>query len=195
VNVLQNHSSLGFPPPLDFGHNSGWTESPTLRSWGRGAGSPTTECTNSPRARGQSGLRGQCVRPPGRPTEARGMASGQKKHEAQGMPHSRPGSWVIPSWAGPGQPVSRPSRGPGAPRARHGDVGEVRALRKQQSLPRRGPTAPKGPHPECRLGSDPLAHCCCRGPQSAGVSHASPSGPGSRELSLGGRERSELRAH
>lgn len=116
----------------------------------------------------------------------------EETREAQGVPHTRPGSWVIPSWAGPVQPVSLSPRSPGAPRAQHGDVAEVRVAQEAAVLAQERAHGPKGTAPRVH---GPLAHHCCRNPQSAAVSHASPSGPGSCELSLGGRARSELRAH
>lgn len=164
------------------------------------------QCENrQPAGLGTVRARGESVHPPGRPTEARGMARGQKKHERLRQPTTPPRLSGSPrlgldpgsfrSWAGPGKPASTPPAVPGL--CVHGTVAlrEGRALRKPQSLPRRGPTAQKGLQPERRLGSDPLTHRCCRSPQSAGVSRASPSGPGTRELRLGGRARCELRAH
>lgn len=95
-----------------------------LRSSCRGAGSPMAQCENrQPAGLGTVRARGKSVRPPGRPTEARGMARGQKKHERFRQPTTPPrlsgsprlglGPGSFRSWAGPVKPASAPPAVPG----------------------------------------------------------------------------------
>lgn len=165
--------------------------------------------TDSLWAQGQLGPRGKSVHPPGCPTEARGMASGQKKHERLRQPTTPSrlsGSHTLgldPGSICSGQaPCSLPAAPPvvlglcvHGRRCRRGACTQEAAVLAQERSHGPEEIATRAQVGQRSLHSVSLAHRCCRSPQSTVVSHASPSGPGTRELSLGGRAWSELRAH
>lgn len=162
-----------------------------------------------PAGSGTLGARGKSVHPPGCPTEAQGMASSQKKHErlrqppapsrlsgshtlsldlghsVLGRPHAACRLPLLWSWGSVCMAQS----------CRRGACTQEAAVLAQERAHGPEGIATQAQAGQRSLRSVSLAHRCCRSPQSTVVSHASPSGPGTRELSLEGRAWSELRAH